>query len=238
MKSFESSYFIVCLILVGLSAPANAGTITGAFSVETDMGFSDQFSKIDNIIDQSGLLQPYNGNNFDDYINNSSTKHEFGYINQEWFSKDFGESNVTGEIIFNLGDIFYVDKLAIWNEDSHGLSTFQISTSVNKSDWLTVTGVETATNNKINENYSAEVYEFNSSTLAQYVKISVLSVYPNPFIYGTNLDGSQYVITGDSLNVATLGEVAFSTTPVPEPTTLLLFGTGLVGLLGLRRSKQ
>jgi len=55
---------------------------------------------------------------------------------------------------------------------------------------------------------------------------------------GSSYDPSgAFPSTLADLNTHALSHISYNTSPVPEPTTLLLLGSGLVGLAGFRRKK-
>lgn len=218
MKVLKESYLVVLLFLTGFFTSANAGTITSGTIVSNDMGELYSATGINNINNRSGLATAFNSgiDDFDAYLATPGAIHSY-FGATEWFSNNA----LTGSIIFDLGDIYNVDRLAIWNEDSQGIATFTVSTSTINTWGAFGSGVLfSAVNRPHNTPYSAEVFSITS--LARYVKIDVLTVHPHE-------TGSPFL--------ATLGEVAFSTNPVPEPTTVLLLGAGLLGLAGMRRKK-
>ena len=70
--------------------------------------------------------------------------------------------------------------------------------------------------------YGAQVFGFGTHT-ARYIQFDV-SGCPQP-------DGDPGLYCG-------IGEVAFSVSAVPIPPALYLFGTGLMGLVGIARRKK
>jgi hypothetical protein len=244
MKISRTTCFMTCLLTIGFTSTVNAGMITQAVGVTTNMGTDSSTGiSLENIINGNGLITPIvSGTDFDTYIG-TDPQHKWEYSNTEWFSQnyttDFSSPTaaiVTGYITFDLGQDYYIDQMAIWNEDSHGIRSFNISILTNNNTWVEVLGNQFASDTQEGkildqDTYGADIYKF-QSTLGSSIRIDVLSVWdnvPRAAIEGFYADGLTY---------ASLGEVAFSTSPVPEPTTLLLFGTGLSGLLALRRRKR
>ena len=177
----------------------------------------NQFSQLPDFTrNQSGLSSGYtNGvTDFDNYtISNPS--HTNSSTNS--FLSNPG-SNRTGNLDFDLGGTFSIDKLALWNLGGsvNSLEDFDVYTADNalftgatKVNASTLTALQTTT---------VQVFDLTPST-ASHIRIDFSDSNPN---YGGNGDG-----TG-------VGEVAFSSSAaIPEPSSYLLFGTAISGLLGI-----
>ncbi len=161
-------------------------------------------------IDQSGLNIGFNSgvDDFDTYIAQNPT-HTLVALNNEWFTP----SNVsTATVTYDLGSVYQIDKLALWNEEASGINLFDILTS---TDGLTFSALATGlspVDNPLGSNYPVEVFNL-STTSAQFVRFDITSCPQN---------------VGD-FNSCAIGEVAFSTSTgvVPEPLTILGAGTAI-----------
>ena len=118
-------------------------------------------------------------------------------------------------IIYDLGDLYTIDKLALWNEDDAGISEFSVylDTDTDFSDAI-YGGLFNPIDSVRLENYPAEVFDLPSS-VARYIKLDVQGVAGK--------------------TIVSMGEIAVSTTPVPLPSAIILMGTGLIGFLTARR---
>lgn len=132
---------------------------------------------------------------------------------------------LTQSFTINYGSAVTINELlfSVDNNDS-----YLVEYSVNGTDWITlftiydnqgdvISGMDTFSTDATSEEYVSSI-DF-TSIVAQYIKISAVS--------------------GD--NKYSVGEIqAYGSTssPVPEPSTMLLFGTGLSGLTALSRKRK
>lgn len=203
------------MLVLCFSGLANASVIISPDSVISNSAgnYSSDYS-ITSTIDQSGLSSPFTSGvtDFDDYFATSPTHSD--KRGKEWWGT-FGTG--FGTVVYDLGAIFTIDRLALWNEESNGIYSFELYSDT-ASDFSSqfYLGTFSPTDNIDNDDYLADIFSLTSKE-ARYVRLEMTGVVP----------------------ILSMGEIAFSArTPVPEPATMLLFGLGLLGLAGVNRKKQ
>jgi hypothetical protein len=163
---------------------------------------------------------------FEDLIGLEHTSRFLGY---EWFSN---LNATTAQVTYDLGAVMQIDRLALWNEESSGAGTLDLSYSLDGTNFFALaTGLIPTDNialigdpaDRISLEpppfYGADLFTF-ALTNARYVRF----------------DMSNCATGNDDYNACAIGEVAFSN-PVPEPATLIFVGSGLAGL-ALRRRRR
>lgn len=220
IKGFKE-LFILLLLTFCISSVTQAAVVRGAVGVtENTFGEWSPQHVMANAIDQSGLSVGYISGvtDWDGYFG-TLPSHEYSAVGHEWWGSS--DAGLTGSVTFDLGGVYTLDKIALWNEEYLGISQFDVSTSINGTLFSLVGDDLSPTNNVQSLDYRADIFSL-SESLAQFVKLDILS-------------------TGDNgYNTVSMGEIAFSTdtAPVPEPSTWLLLGTGLAGLAYYRRKKS
>lgn len=184
----------------------------------------DSEAEIGNTIDQSGLSMGFTSGvtDFDAYIASNPT-HTIFYQDFEWFTPD-GVTSAT--VDYDLGGVFNIDRMALWNEESSGLGQFNILVSQDNVNFTIIGSNLSPFDNPELVDYSAEVFDIQDS-LARYVRLEV-SNCPQP-------DPGSFVGCG-------IGEIAFATRDEipsqPEPATILgLLAVSGLGL-GMKRKKN
>ena len=161
---------------------------------------------LQNAINQSCLSIPFTSGStdFDAYLSQSPT-HSVIYAGCEWFST----TGVTSaNLIFDMGEVLTIDRLAMWNEESSGIAQFTISYSADGVAYSSVAGSFTPTNwplpTSSNERYGANVFPLGVIS-ARYIRLAITcpqspSAYPG----------------------CSLGEIAFSTVAAAKIEITLL----------------
>jgi hypothetical protein len=222
---FSGKFIVVCAVfglsMTGVVTQAEAAFIRSAESVSYG---GSSASSPNLMIDQSGLATTFSNGvtDFDSY-DPANVFHDYQYgvgnIN-EWFA-DYPDP-VEGEIVFDLGDEYTLDRIAFWNEDGEGILSVDVSFSLDGTTYGSAQNF-LPTDNDWGVNYTADIFTLSSSSLARFVKFELTG------------DPSA----DDGYNNLSIGEVAFSVAEgVPEPATMILFGTGLLGLFGVRRRRK
>lgn len=218
-----------CLLAVaacaGAAVPATAQTIIGAKSAVINIGGPGSGSIADTY-NQNGLATKYISGvtNFDTYIA-GDPRHSAIFLNFEWFSYNGANS---AQVTYDLGSIFSIDQLALWNEEGSGIGLLTLLSSTDGLSFSSI-GAFTPTDNPVSltpatDTYGADVFSF-AMRSTRYVRFD-MSGCPQP---KNNYAGCA------------IGEVAFRTASVggavPEPATwmMMMIGFGAVGFITRRR---
>lgn len=162
---------------------------------------------------------------FDPYIagNPLHTQNFFssgtGYF--EWFSNP-GVSSAS--VIYDMGAVQTFDRIAIWNEEGGGIGRLNLSYSLDNQIFYSLATALAPTNNPQGSDYRADIFGFGATSF-RWVR----------------LDMDQCPQPGGVYSGCSLGEVAFRSGTaeiVPEPATITLLATGVIGLVSTRRSKK
>ena len=222
MKKSRLLGAVCALFAYGLSAiNAQASTIISpvAATASSEFGSANAYD-IGNTSDHSGLSAGFVSGvtDFDTYLAGNPT-HTYIADDNEWFTAT-GVASAT--VNYDLGSVYSIDRLALWNDEYSGISFLDISISLDNINFTTVASGLVPVDNPLYLDYGAEVFGFGSQS-ARYIQFDVGDC-PQP-------DGNSSLLCG-------IGEVAFSTSAVPIPAAVWLFGSGLLGLVGMARRKK
>lgn len=201
---------ILLLLLGALVAQADVMWQPVAAPVNT-FGQNDASDGIENTFNQSGLSTPYVSGVTDRGAYLAGNPQHSLVFTTEWFSQP---GVLQGTVVYDLGAVVGVDGVAMWNEDSNGISRFLLSGSADGVTFSPI-GAFAPTDNPINADYGADFFGF-SLTQVRYLQLE---------------------ISGAGPEWTSMGEFAASVQPVPEPSSILLLGSGLFGVAGALRRK-
>lgn len=220
MKTLSS--FTILSLAMALASPALGQTIIAPTSGVIDIG-GPGFGTLTETFNQAGLSSNYTSGvtGFDDYLA-TNPSHTLVFAGFEWFSNEGTDS---AQVTYDFGSAVTIDRLALWNEESSGIGSLSLASSLDGTTFSFL-GLFSPVNNPRGSDYLAEVFAF-AATEAQYVRFTMREC-PQP--------------EQSAFSACAIGEVAFRTASVggvvPEPATwaLLILGFGAVGA-GMRRRK-
>ena len=176
---------------------------------------------IANTINHSGLLTDFTSGvtDFDAYL--ATNPLHSRDVPNEWFS---AEPSTSAVVTYDLGTLFSVDRLSLWNENGVGIDSFNVLFSADGIAFSPAVSGLSPTDSPFDSDYPAQVFNLGIGS-ARFVRLDITSC-PQP--------GSPRTFCG-------IGEVAFAVgapTAVPEPATLILLGTGLAAVARRRFTKR
>ncbi len=224
MINFKSlTAFSLTSLTMGMASfvkPAEA-VIISPVSATASSEFSADFD-IGNTIDQSGLSIGFTSGvtDFDTYIASNPT-HTVIAPGFEWFTP---EDVTTATVTYDLGSVFSIDRLALWNEEGAGINNFNLLSSTDGVNFSTILSGVSPVDNPFTD-YPAEVISFGSSVDAQFIQFDITSCPQVPTTF----------------NGCAIGEVAFSqgtTQPIPFEAETSIALALLGGYMGVKKFRQ
>ncbi|TAK92357.1 MAG: PEP-CTERM sorting domain-containing protein [Burkholderiaceae bacterium] len=217
---FLIASFVACM--ASFAPNVAAGVIQSPTSAVIDLG-GPGFGSITNTLNQAGLSSGFVSGvtDFDTYIGTGPT-HTLIFGCCEWFSNS-GTTSAT--VTYNMGAAYNIARLALWNEESSGIGSLDLSTSLDGITFSTLALGLVPTDNPLAD-YPADVFSF-ATTSAQFIRFE--------------MSGCPQALPG-SFAACAIGEVAFDVVQgaqvVPEPASVILFGIGLFGFAAVRHKKK
>jgi hypothetical protein len=166
------------VIILSCCSTTRAGTILSPVAaLGTDLGVYDPQTPLENMINQSGLDKPFTSGvtDFDAYFNTGASPFAQGAFNNGWQSNFSFTLPLTGYVDFDLGAVYTIDRLGIWNRS---LETGNILVKENLGDSFVDVGDFTL-QNKLNFpfSYQPEIISLDSSVDARYLRLAITSTY-------------------------------------------------------------
>lgn len=221
MKFGFRTHTLTGAVLLLIGTAAQAGPVIQATSATSSLGsYSAQYLP-GYAIDQSGLSAGYISGvtDFATYVA-TTTSVAGGSSFNTWFSS---AGVLTGNFDFALGGAQTIQSFALWDDPQaalQGVNNFTLLAS-NTSSFATSINLGTFT--ALDTDIHAQVFNF-APTTASYVRMQINSNFGSTFVTGF-VEGAFQGASAPP-------------TAIPEPFTLSLFGTGLAGVVALRRRRR
>lgn len=217
LNQVPSTKYLIALCLALNMGITQAATIRSPALATASSEFA-VFFEIGNTIDQSGLSSNFidGVTDFDTYILSNPLHTQFA-LNTEWFSA-FGDTAAT--VTYDLGAIFSVDRLAIWNEEQGGIDSLDVLSSTDGINFTLILDDFTGlTDNPSGSDYPADVVDLSGIFTVKHIRLE-MNCQPS----------------GEEYNGCSMGEFAVSdvgATSVPANTdyawgALTLLASGML----------